>query len=440
MSRRPAISAVHISKLRSGARVVVQTDKMLPIVEFCLAFDVGSHADPPGFDGLANLCAQSIRKGPEGMSAIAFGERLESLGAQLGVQVNARTTRFRLSVLRRNVDAAIDLLTEALQSPAVRPSDLSKLKRRLCANIASSIDDDQWIGLQQFMSTLYGAHPYARTVTGSVQSVRRIKQQTVLAFIRRHYSQSRLVFGAAGDIDHDEALALARRVSEGLPSRKIQTPKIPAVPAIKGRRVVIVDKADRTQTQLFIGGLGSRTRDRDLFALRVSNTAFGGSFSGRLMQAVRAERGWSYGAYSHLLHGEERAPWYMSTAPGIADTVDCIDLQLAMAEEWVQKGITQQELNASKQHLIESRVLDYDTALHQLGAQMDVALSILPESQVVDFESKTRAVTRKDANHATHSRIDPKGLVIVAVASADALLPRLEKLPGIASIEVATVA
>ena len=96
---------------------------------------------------------------------------------------------------------------------------------------------------------------------------------------------------------------------------------------------------ERAQTQLFIGTLGARTRDRNLFPLIVSNTAFGGTFSGPLMQEVRAVRGWSYSAYSRLLHAKQREAWYMATAPASEYSADCAALQLDLLERWVDQSI-----------------------------------------------------------------------------------------------------
>ena len=78
----------------------------------------------------------------------------------------------------------------------------------------------------------------------------------------------------------------ARRAGDPSPSRR-RGP---------GRHLVFVDKPDRTQTQILIGGLGTSAHDADHVPLIVANAVFGGTFTSRLMQEVRSKRGWSYGA------------------------------------------------------------------------------------------------------------------------------------------------
>jgi len=206
--------------------------------------------------------------------------------------------------------------------------------------------------------------------------------------------------------------------------------------ARRGRHVVIVDKPERTQTQLIIGTLGARTRDRNLFPLLVSNTAFGGTFSGPLMQQVRGVRGWSYGAYSRLLHSTQRDAWYMSTAPAAEYSADCAALQLDLLERWVDGGTKQTELRFAQRYLINSHCFDRDTASKRLEARLDVELLDIPRSYVDKYDQLVARVTRQEANNATRARISDKDLTIVVVATASDVATSFERLPGVKSVEI----
>ena len=287
-----------------------------------------------------------------------------------------------------------------------------------------------------FREALFGEHPYGRTLSGHTDSLARIGLQQVKDFYARNIAKGAFLVGISGDIGEAEARSLVASHFPKSRGGKKKRADVPATRARRGRHVVIVDKPERTQTQLFIGTLGARTRDRNLFPLLVSNTAFGGTFSGPLMQQVRSVRGWSYGAYSRLLHSTQRDAWYMSTAPAAEYSADCAALQLGLLERWVDGGTKSADLRFAQRYLVNSHCFDRDTASKRLEARLDVELLDIPRSYVDKYDQLVARVTRQEANDATRARISDRDLIIVAVATASEVAGAFERLPGVRSLEI----
>ena len=416
--------------------VFVEPSDALPIVDLEIALPVGSLQDPAGQEGLAQLTGYLMRRGPRGLSQERFEERLASLGARMSVEVSMRSTRVRATVLRRNLEPLLALLADVVWRPALRGSDFSKLKRRAEAALTARLDDDQVLGAVCFREALFGEHPYGRTLSGHADSLARISIQHAKEFYGRNIAKGAFLVGVSGDVSEAEARSLVASHFPKVRRARRNASDVPATRARRGRHVVIVDKPERTQTQLIIGTLGARTRDRNLFPLLVSNTAFGGTFSGPLMQQVRGVRGWSYGAYSRLLHSTQRDAWYMSTAPAAEYSADCAALQLDLLERWVDGGTKQTELRFAQRYLINSHCFDRDTASKRLEARLDVELLDIPRSYVDKYDQLVARVTRKEANNATRARISDKDLTIVVVATASEVATSFERLPGVKSVEI----
>lgn len=416
--------------------VLVESSDVLPLVDVEIAFAAGSLQDPAGREGLALLTGHLMRRGPGGLSQQRFEDRLASLGARVSVQVSMRSTRIRATVLRRNLEPLLGLLSDLVWRPALRARDFAKLKRQAQAALISRLDDDQTLAALCFREALFGEHPYARAQGGTVNSLARIGLQQVESFYARNIEKRAFLVGVAGDVIDSEARAL---VSSHFPSIKRQKGKDAVVPATKtrpGRHVIIVDKPERTQTQLYIGTLGARTRDRKLFPLIVSNTAFGGTFSGPLMQEVRAVRGWSYSAYSRLLHAKQREAWYMSTAPAAEYSADCAALQLELLEHWIDRGIKKSQLSFAQRWLINSHCFDRDTPSKRLESRLDVELLGIPRNYVEKHDELVAGVSLQEANEATRARISTRDLTIVVVATANQVASAFEQLPGVKSLEI----
>ncbi|MFA9469315.1 MAG: M16 family metallopeptidase [Deltaproteobacteria bacterium] len=416
--------------------VFFEPSDALPIVDLEIALPVGSLQDPAGQEGLAQLTGHLMRRGPRGLSQERFEDRLASLGARMSVEVSMRSTRVRATVLRRNLEPLLTLLADVVWRPALRGNDFSKLKRRAEAALTARLDDDQALGAVCFRQALFGEHPYGRTLSGHTDSLARISIQHAKEFYARNIARGAFLVGVSGHVSEAEVRSLVASHFPKVRRAGRNVSDVPATRARRGRHVVIVDKPERTQTQLIIGTLGARTRDRNLFPLLVSNTAFGGTFSGPLMQQVRGVRGWSYGAYSRLLHSTQRDAWYMSTAPAAEYSADCAALQLDLLERWVDGGTKQTELRFAQRYLINSHCFDRDTASKRLEARLDVELLDIPRSYVDKYDQLVARVTRKEANNATRARISDKDLTIVVVATASEVATSFERLPGVKSVEI----
>ena len=414
----------------------VESSDALPLVDVEIAFPVGGLQDPVGREGLAQITAHLVRQGPRGSSQRRFEDRLAALGARMSVEVSMRSTRFRASVLSRNLEPLLELLARVVWDPALRKGDYAKLARRAQASLMARLDDDQTLGALQFRRSLFGKHPYARPLSGSSDSLRRIGFAKAKDFYERQLAKSSFVVGLAGDISERRGKQIIESCFPE-PGRALRRDaSVPPTRVRRGRRVIVVDKPARAQTQLFIGTLGATTRDPDLFPLIVSNTAFGGTFSGPLMQQVRGVRGWSYGAYSRLLHSTRRDAWYMWTAPSAEYSADCAALQLQLLERWVEGGIQRSELAFAQRYLINGHCFDRDTPSKRVEAKLDVELLGIPKRYVDDHDQLVSEVTRERANSATRSRISTRDLTIVVVATAAEVLPAFRGLSGVESVEV----
>ena len=138
-----------------------------------------------------------------------------------------------------------------------------------------------------------------------------------------------------------------------------------------GRHLVLVDKPERTQTQILIGCLGTHAHDEDHVALHVGNTIFGGTFTARLMNEVRSKRGWSYGAYSSLPYDRHRRGFSLWTFPKASDAAACITLELDLLAKWWKDGVTPKELAWAKRYLVRSHAFAIDTAGKRVGQMLD---------------------------------------------------------------------
>lgn len=423
-------------RTRSGSQVFLEENNTLPLVDLQLTLRTGSVHDPAGLEGLTRITASMIRMGPRSMSAAQVAESIDRLGAQLFIQCAPSYVHFSSVVIARNLKPFIALLDELICRPAWRTTDLDFVKRETVADIVEMRDNDQMLAARHFRRFALAGHPYGRTVLGTIASVRTIKRKDVVRHYEAHYLARNLIIGAAGAVSETDLRELLEthftRLSPATPpAERLKAPRF-----LPGRRLLVVDKPARTQTQIVIGTLGASARDRDYFPLLVGNTAFGGTFTARLMKEIRSKRGWSYGASSRLSYDRQRDLWSMWASPAIRDAAPCIALQLTLLEKLIDLGITRNELDFAKKYLTKSHAFDIDTAVKRVSLAVDTALFRLPSEFYSRFVQQIGAVKRDQVNQALKKRISKLNLAIVMVATYEDIRAQLESLPGIKSISV----
>ncbi len=419
-----------------GTVVLLEESHDLPLIDFGILLRTGSVHDPAEHEGLARFVWRALRMGTAKMKTAEVEESLSRLGGRLSIDTSTSFVRVQGSVIKRNLDPFFALVGKLLLEPAFRAADLAQVRRETIADIVSAKDSDRALAAKFFRREVYRDHVYGRSVIGTSASVRGIKRPEVEAFYRDHFVASNAIVAFAGDVNEGEVRALVDRYLSTIPEGAAPADRVPPPAVVKGRRVLVVDKPARTQTQIFMGGLGSKIGDDDLEGLLVANTAFGGTFTARLMNEVRSKRGWSYGAYSRIGQDRERDTFYLWTFPSSKDVVACIELQLDMLEKLLDSGISQRETQFAKSFLVNGHCFERDTAHKRIDPRVDVELFGLPPDHPYTFVERIRAVRREDANAAIARRLTAKDLAIVLVATASEVVPGLEKLPSVREVTV----
>jgi zinc protease len=420
----------------STTDLLLEESHDLPLVHFQLVVPHGSLGDPEGQEGLTRLAARMLRRGTTRRDTRVIEETIDSLGAELGIETTPAFVRFSGSVIRRSLEPMLELLGEMLESPSFAESEFQQLKRETRAALVELCDSDAGLASTHFRRSLFRGHPYARPVMGTKSTLERIELDHAQARYRDVLSKGNRLVGFSGDLRASEAERLVQRYLRGAQASSLPNTLVPEPKQRPGRHLTIVDKPERSQTQIQIGRLGTHPCDFDHTALAVGNAVFGGAFTSRLMRAVRSERGWSYGASSRLAIDRVRESWSMWTFPAASDAFACIELELALMDQWVTGGITAEELAFAKSYLVKSYAFAVDTADKRLEQAMEVRLYDLPLDYFKGYTERVSQVTLEEVNASLKARLSSDDLVLCVLATESEVGDALRKLPKLDTVSV----
>ena len=418
------------------APVILVESQDFPYVTTQLHFQTGAIDDPPGKEGLAYLTSKMLLRGTAKMAQAEFAEAIDVLGASLEISVGREGIVIEAETLSATYDRLMELVADALRSPAFAQEELDKLKRQTLAEIAERRDNDEELSHYLFNQILYAPDPYGRPTSGTPDSLARITRDDVVAEFGRLFTRRSLVVGAAGAVDSARLLAILDKTVGGLPEGAPVAERAVTIADPKTIRVVLVDKPDRTQTQIWIGHSAIPVSHPDHYALTLANTVYGGTFTARLSHEIREKRGWSYGAYSYVQSQKRHGAFVFRFYPAMKDTVNALKLGLKLQKDLVANGVTQKELDAAKSYLVNNFPFRLETPQSRLGEKMRVELLGLPADYVETYVKRLQGTTLAEVNAAIKRDLKADQLTVVMTCTAKELLAKIKKLPGVGEVIV----
>ncbi len=424
--------------LPNGLKVFVMEIREVPLVTVSLVVPAGSAMDDPGAEGIANLTGRLLLKGAGGMTAEQIAESIEEVGGSIRCRTGRDYTGVYANFMAKDLERAVDMLAKAALAPGFPEEELVREKALLAAEIAGTKDNPMAFASREFIRALAGSHPYAHPVEGSEESVGALTREKVLAFYRASYVPRGAVLAVVGDVDAKKALELVKARFGGWKGEAAAK----SIPALEpkpypGRRVLVVDKADATQSQIRFGNVTVQRGTSEEFPLVVSNTVLGGGFTSRLMDEIRVNRGLSYGARSTNSNFKHGGIFGVYTYTKNASLRECVDVALEQVERMRTEKLTNAELSSAKKYITGLFPFDVETNGDLANWLVDLTFYGIPLSYVEEYGSKIDAVSADDCLAAARKRYWRDDNLMFLMTKYDETKPQLE---GLGKIEVVNIA
>ncbi len=418
-----------------GCPIFVDSADDVPLVWFQVAIRGGAAADPVDLEGFTNHAMQLARYGAGHRGRSALDEALDTVGASLDAVVARDYSALSGLCLARHLDAVVAIAADILARPLMHEDEHDRLLAETALALDDLRDDDSSLATRYFDRHCVPGHPYARAVWGTAASLGKIELAEARQAYRRALVPANLVIGFAGDVAPARARALAQRLVADLPDGSPPAPQLAWPSASPGRRLIVVDKPERSQTQVRIGHPTPRYGTADALALTFIEIIFGGTFTSRLMQEIRAKRGWSYGAGCQMLRSRA-AHWlrvYLSPAADV--TPEALALTMELFEELAAHGITDEELGFARDYLLGSAPFHRATPRQRLQTAVRNEIFDLPRDYSDRLPERVESVTLAAIEQARAAWLRPSEALTVLVATADTMVPRVENL-GLGPVQV----
>jgi predicted Zn-dependent peptidase len=413
--------------LKNGMTVLLMEKRGVPIVSLAAVVKAGSVTDPAGEEGLASVTAGLLRKGTAQRNAQQFASDLDYIGAEFSADASADFTAISAEFLSKDTDKGLELFSDAMLHPAFVQAETDKLLAQDIDGIKAAKDQAQSVALYYYYGYLFGKHPYARPDSGDEISLARIKRAEIVKFYETNYAPGNTILAVAGEFKPAEMRAKIERAFAGWPARTGPVPAVSAAAPVKGKRLLLVDKPDSTQTFFVFGNVGIAENDPDRVAIRVVNTIFGGRFTSELNEALRVESGLTYGAEAFFDSRKVPGAFAIYSYTKNESTTQAIDLALEVLAKLHRDGVTPEQLASSKAYLKGQFPPSIETSGQLARTIASNEFYGLDDDEVNQLEARIDAVSPAMAKQVIAKHFPEDNLVFMLIGKASEIGPAVRK-------------
>lgn len=356
---------VRRTDLPNGLRIVSESMPGCRSTSLGVWVGVGSRDEHPDLAGVSHALEHLLFKGTATRSARAIAESVDAVGGEMNAFTSKERTAYYVHLPAEEARNGVDLLTDVVTRPALRPEDIVSERQVILEEMALDDDDPGEQSHRLTQQAFYGTHPLAREVAGSVETVGALDAASIRQYFETWYRPANLVVAAAGAVDHDR---LVDQVAHGFGDLQGgSAPDRVAPQSSAGTAEVHHLAMPIEQVHLTVGTPGPDAHDPERDAMTVLNQILGGSVSSRLFQKIREERGLVYSVFSFRGAYQDVGSLVVCAGTSPEHLGEVTELIQHELDDLVANGVTEHELTLAKGYLCGSSVLGLEDSASRMA-------------------------------------------------------------------------
>jgi len=395
-------------------------DHSIPFTALEIRFRGGASVEPMEKRGATNLMTALLEEGAGDLDARAFARTREELAASFRYSVSDDALTVSAQFLTENRDAAVDLLRQSLIEPRFDDDAIERVRAQVLSGLRSDERNPRSLVSKRFNALVYGDHPYATALDGTIDTVTALTRDDLLAAHADSLARDRIYVSAVGDITAADLAALLDALLGDLPAEGADFVG-PAELNFPGGVEVVEFATPQAVVQFGQPGIGQE--HPDFFAAFILDHILGGGgFESRLMTEVREKRGLTYGIYTFLAERDHAEIWAGSVASANERVAEAIEV---IRDEWAKmrdNAVTQEDLDNAKVYLTGAYPLRFDGNGTIANIIVGMQMRGLPIDYAATRNDRVNAVTLEDITRVAADLLDPDALSFVVVGQPEGLL------------------
>ncbi|RDU68223.1 insulinase family protein [Helicobacter cholecystus] len=347
--------------------------------------------------GIASLSASILNEGTKELGGVEFARGLEEKAITLYASSSQEFLEFTLSFLKEEEDHSLKFLSMLLNSPNLSANALTKVKDQALASLLAKESDFDYLASSGLAQLLFKNTPLQYPSRGTISSIQGITLEQIRAFLKKSLTLNHLYIVIGGDLDIDATSAKLVQILQKLPIGEVKnfaSFKVSSTPQTK------TQYKQTEQAYIYFGSpFNLKDYQEEAHKAKVMSFILGASgFGSRMMEEIRVKNGLAYSAYMkvNLSKLVNYASGYLQTK--ISNQNQSIELVKKVISDFVENGVTQEELDSAKKFLLGSEPLRNETLNQRLNTAFSYYYRGLNPDYSKEELEKINNLTLEDLN------------------------------------------
>ena len=420
-ARKIEMGDFNVVELDNGLTVIVVENHKLPRVSYSLSLknDPINEGDKAG---MVSMAGDLLGRGTTNRSKAEIDAAIDFIGASFSTFGSGMFG----SSLTKHQDAVLEIMADVLYNASFPKEEFDKILKQNLSGIEASKTDPNSMASNVAAVVNYGAdHPYGEVQTA--ETFNNISVADCQKYISDYFKANNAYLTIVGDITVEEAKAKANKYFGKWSSGDVANPtyKLPTKP--EGANVCIANKDGAVQSVIRITyPVDNKPGNPDAAAVSIMNSILGGGiFSGRLMQNLREDKAYTYGARSNL-SSDPVVGTFSAFASVRTEVTDSSVVQfLYEMDRIANEPVSDYDLMLSRNSLAGSFARSLESPQTLARFARNIHRYKLPTDYYETYLERLEAVTIADIQRVAQKYVTPGQANIVVVGNKDEISEKL---------------
>lgn len=376
--------------LENGLTIIGEEIPYVKSISLGVWINAGSRIEDEEISGVSHFIEHMLFKGTRNRTSKQIASEIDNLGGQINAFTSKECTCYYVKLLDSHIDIGIDVLSDMILNSKFNEDDLDKERSVIIEELKMYEDSPEDLAYDLLTENIYKNDPLGMNIIGTEESLKRLNREKLLDYFNKYYVPNNSVIAISGNFNFDEII---NKIEEKFKVWKKRDVNVDIKKA-EFKSCFLAKNKDIEQVNLAMSlEAVPLENDKEVYALAVINTVFGGSISSRLFQKIREENGLVYSIYSsQSLYRKcgELGIFASMSNEHLKEVYESIIEEIKIMKKYY---LTDQEIKESKEQLKGSYILGLESTSSRM---MSIGRALLLNNKVESTDDILKSIDNVD--------------------------------------------
>ncbi|MBV8329449.1 MAG: insulinase family protein, partial [Verrucomicrobia bacterium] len=367
--------------------------------------------------GISHFLEHLLFKGTAKRSSRDITEEVEGLGGFIKAFTTEDHTCLYAKAASQHFPTLADVLADMYLNSLFEEQEIDRERDVIREEILMYKDQPSQFSQELLTEAMWPRHALGRPLTGSLESISRIKREQLLNFVAENYNGNSTIVTVAGRCKHEDVVRQFKHKLKKL--ARGQTPSFQRWNEVKRDQRVLVAEDETEQTHLALGYHAMSRTDERRHATKLLSVILGENMSSRLFQQLRERYAYCYSVHSGMLALEDSGLVSISVGLETEKLRSALRAIHRELDKLCRRSPSKKELRQAQEYTIGQNELGLESTSNQI---MWMGESLLAYDKVVDPEevqAKFKEVTPEQIQEVANLCFAPQRMGLGIVGPVD---------------------